>query len=174
LKEKVKEEFIASFEKAMIRAGATNYEQGMAQTIRAVTLAYSAMRRIRTQDELRKALDRLEPMSRSEERLALFFIRFLPQIVRILFRNVAKQADRELPSLHGGRPRVASPDKARTILDYIGDLHRKGCTFKVAKQRASMKFGCSHRTIERLWAKRHGIDEHDPTIQDVLVYLANG
>jgi hypothetical protein len=166
-----REKLLENFESAIIKMGARSYEEGLSAVIRAFALGYRSTKKIRTREHFRKALEQLEPLSRTDEKLATLAFKLLPHITRFLIAKFARQVEADLPSLPGGRPPVAPPDKAKAILDFVADLHRRGCSFKDAKVRAKLRFGCSLRTIERLWAKRHEIDDQDPTINDVLAYF---
>jgi hypothetical protein len=83
-----------------------------------------------------------------------------------------------LPALNSGRPPALSSQKANEALDYVSKLNRQGCTLEVAKSRAAQRFGCSLRTIERLWIKRESIDADEEivevTMNDALNYFSTG
>lgn len=174
MNEERREKAVSGFEKAIMVAGAENYEEGMKQATKFLRFALDGAESIQTKDGLRTVLDQLQPMSRSEERLALFMINQLPQLIRIGLKIASKKATKTLPSLPGGRPSRTNAPKAQEVVDWINDLHRKGTTFKAAKERASLKFELSSRTIERLWSNRASIPQDEPTIDDVLSFISKG
>lgn len=172
--EKSREEIVAALERAIALAGAKDYESGIEQAEKLLRFGLDGIERIRTRDALRKTLDASDQMSKHEQKLFLVFVKLLPQIFRLGLKKAAKDAERNLPALPGGRPRAATGNETKTIIDFVAKLHRAGVEFKVAKKRASMKFDVGLRTIERLWSKRATIEEYEPTVQDVITSISTG
>jgi hypothetical protein len=116
-------------------------------------------------------------MSKKDEAIALLISKSLPQLLRFGLKILAKSAASTLPQLQTGRPKVIPAHKAGEVLDYVSLLHRKGCQWEIAKQRAAQKFGCNIRTIERLWSKRESIKVNDLPIavsmDDVIKYFGS-
>ena len=174
MNEEVREKMVLAFENAVLVAGAQDYEAGVRQASKLIEFIQDGVQSIQTKDGLRKMLDSWLPMSKSEEKVALLALKLLPQLLRIGLKGAAKKAETTLPALPGGRPRAVSADKTQEALNHVSELHRKGCTFKVAKDRASMKYGLSQRTIERMWLNRESIQEVEPTVDDVLRFISKG
>jgi hypothetical protein len=132
---------------------------------------------IKTPEDLRSRLDSLPPMSKRDEAIALFISKSLPQLLRFGLKILAKSAASTLPQLQTGRPKVIPLQRAHDVLDYVSLLHRKGCSWEIAKQRAAERFGCNIRTIERLWSKRESIElDNAPiavSVDDVINYLGS-
>jgi len=170
----IREKIVTAIENGVRAAGAIDYEGGMKQAEKLIEFAYSGVRSIRTIEELRSALDSCPPMSKSEEKIVLLSMQLLPQVLRIGLKMAAKKATSTLPSSPAGRPRATTATETQELLIYISELHRKGCSLKVAKIRASMKYGHSPRTIERLWSNRGAIREDEPNIQDALRFIGSG
>jgi hypothetical protein len=174
LDEKLREKIIAAVEKSIQIAGAKDYQSGMVQTSKLLAYFYEHIESMKTPDDLRALLDRCPPMSRYEKALALVLAQNLHHVLRLGLKAAAKKAASDLPA--GGRPSALANDKALEALDYVSKLNRKGYPFEVAKSRAAHNYGCSVRTIERLWAKRESISEEmlpDVTIEDALRYLTS-
>ena len=94
-------------------------------------------------------------------------------LVRLLIEEGVKQVVADLPAYPLGRRRVLSLDESQKMLDFISGLHRKGTPLKTAKFRASQKYGCSLRTVERLWSKWDSIPAPEFRADDALKYLAH-
>ena len=174
--EKLREQIVVALEKAMKTVGAKDYESGMEQTSRLAAVVHESVESMKTLDDLRVLLDRLPPLTKREEVIALLIARNLPGVLRFGFKLAAKRAAADLPALNGGRPPKLSSQRAYEALDYVSKLNRQGCPFEVAKSRTAQKFGCSLRTIERLWKDRATflIDqgEADVTIDEALRYIS--
>lgn len=172
--EEVREKMISAIEKAAREAGAQDYEEGLKSVIKFTEFLNTNARSIQTTEGLRKVLDSCEPLSKSEEKLALFAMEHLSSILRICFKLAAKKAAATLPPPPSGRPPAFCARESEEVLDYISALHRKGSLLDAAKERASQKFGRSRRTIERLWSNRGSIAEDKPTIEAVISRISKG
>jgi hypothetical protein len=169
--EKTRERLVLAVENAIRVSGAKNYEAGMKQALKLIEFVHTGIRSIQTIDDLRTTLDSCLPMSKSEEKIAVLAISFLPQILRIGLKMAAQEAQRTLPALPGGRPRAITAIETAQVRDFVSKLIREGSTLKAAKDRASRKFVLSKRTIERIWSGRKAMPENEPTIKDALRYI---
>lgn len=172
--EKTREKMVLALDNAVRVAGAKDYEEGMRSAKRLFEILSIRVQSIQTIDDLRKMLDSLSPMSKRDEMLLLFAFKRLPQVLRIGLNVLAKKAVSTLPSPTPGRPRILTAQQTREMLDYVSHLQRIGCSLDVAKNRASQKYGCSGRTIDRLWPKRETIPDDEPTIEELLDFIAQG
>jgi hypothetical protein len=171
LEENVRERMVAALERTMVAMGAHSYEHGIAIALKLFRRLVEDLESIHTPDDLRKALDSLPAVSKMEGALNLFLMEHLPQVIRIGTMITAKTAAATLPAVTGGRPPAISENKRQEALDYVALLHRKGCTFEQAKERAALKFGCKKRTIERVWAERGSEQNSRVTMKEALAYL---
>lgn len=174
MNEKIREEMISAIEKALGEAGAPNYEDGIKTVLKLIDFLGDRVRDIQTTDDLRKALDACEPMSRSEERLALFAMQNLPALARVLLKMLAKMGASTFPPPPAGRPPAFGAHEREEVLNYIAELNRKGASLPAAKLRASQRYGRSRRTIDRLWSHRGDTAEDKPTIDAVISRIAPG
>jgi len=175
----MREKMIAAFDQAVRLAGAPGFEKGMeqARTVCGFLMNWAIMvnnfiQPIQTTDDLREALDSRMSLSENEQAYLLFTLENLPQMLRMGISAIAKKAASTLPPPSAGRKPALTAAQAQAALDYVSQLNRKGTPMPAAKYRAAQKFGCSRRTIERLWANRESIPvEEPPTIQDILTML---
>ena len=176
--EKLREKMILAFEKAVRAAGAKDYEEGMNSARKLIGWVHARAESIQNIEDLRATLDSIPPLSKRDEVIGLFIVNHLPQILRIGLKIAARKAASELPAFQAGRPPAIPARKSGEVLDYIAHLHRKGCTLDAAKMRTSLKFGCSLRTIERLWSKRESAEDDleiiEVTMDEALEYIAAG
>jgi hypothetical protein len=172
--EKMREKMVLALENAVRVAGARDYEEGMKQAKKLIDFADNGIQSIQTIEGLRKTLDSCLPTSKSEEKVVLLAIKLLPQLLRVGLKMAAKKAVSALPPPPAGRPRVTTANKTQEVLIFISELHRKGCSLKVAKGRASRRFEISLRTIERLWSNRGSVHEDEPTFKEVLRFIQTG
>lgn len=178
MNENVREKFVVAIQKSLRVVGAKDYESGMESAEKLLGWAHNGIQSIRTTDDLRAALDSVPPLTKREEAIALFLMNQLPQVIRMGLKIAAKKAAFTLPALQTGRPPAIPARKSGEVLNYIALLHRKGCTLDAAQMRSARKFGCSLRTIERLWSKRESVEDEDEivevTMDDALNYLSKG
>jgi hypothetical protein len=160
---------VAAAEQEILSLGEPTYEDGMKKAVKLLEFVTDHVRSIQTPDEFRTVLDACEPLSRSEETLMLFALRNLPSLVRVCFRMAAKSSAIDIPaSPPVGRPSALTAQQAKDAVDYIWELTRKGASTDAAKLRATQKFGCSRRTIDRLCANRDSEPEDKPSMADVI------
>lgn len=152
MNEKLREKIVIAFEKSIQRAGAKDYQSGMEQAGKVLAFFCERVEAMKSPDELRTLLDRLPPMSKHEEMIALVLAQNLHHVFRLGLKAAAKRVATDFPI--GGRPPALSNQDARVALDYVSKLNRQGCPLEVAKSRTAQRFSCSVRTIERLWAQR--------------------
>jgi hypothetical protein len=175
---KLREQIVSALEKAMKAVGAKDYESGMEQTSRLAAVVHESVESMKTLNDLRIMLDKLPPLSKQEEKIALLVARNLPGVLRFGLKLAAKSAAADLPALNSGRPPALSSQQAHEAIDYVSKLNRQGCSFEVAKSRTAQKFACSLRTIERLWKERASFldneEEPDATIHEALRYISSG
>ena len=176
--EKLREKFVSAIEKAILIAGANDYEQGMQTTRKLLEWANENVKSIQTLDGLRTVLDSCPQMSKREEMIGLFLTNRLPQVIRFGLKIAAKKAVETIPAMKGGRPPAIPPQRVYEVLDYVSTLHRKGCSWEAAIRRTAMRFEISERTIERLWSRRESISDDDVmpevTFEDAIGYLVSG
>jgi len=165
---------VSALEKAILSLGEPTYEDGMKKAVKLLEFVTNAARTIQTPDGLRSALDACEPLSKSEETIALFAMRNLPTLVRVCLKMAAKSAANDFPAPPTGRLPALKAQQAKDAVDYIWELTRKGASMDAAKTRAGQKFGCSRRTIDRLCANRDSLPEDKPTMADVIKQLTQG
>lgn len=173
--EEMREKMISAFEDAVRVAGAKDYETGMMQArnlivfvsglVEFVTRSICAMGTI---EGLRKMLDSMEEMSEEEAALLMLVLNQLPQLLRFGLMTVGKTAASTIPPPSGGRKPALTARQIKEALDYVSQLNRKGVSMPVAKARASQKFGCGLRTIERLWTNRESLPEDEPTMGELV------
>lgn len=78
----------------------------------------------------------------------------VPSLTRSLAIELAGRAKQNLPPSPGGRPRIATPERAQAVCGFIGRLFGQGVPLQAAKQRAAQRFALSQRTVDRIWAQR--------------------
>lgn len=173
--EKLREKLVNAVEKSFHVAGARDYESGIEQARKLIAFVYEGVNSMKTPDELRLLLDSFPALSKREELIGLFIAQNLPGILRLGLKLAAKKAASDLPGLKSGRPPALSLQQVHEALDYVSKLNRQGCPFEVAKLRTGQRFGCSPRTIERLWKGRAAFADDSPviapTIDEALSYL---
>lgn len=172
--EKMREKMVAAMEKAVMSLGEPTYEAGMKKAVTVLEYFANGARSAQTLDGLRNVLDGCEPLSKSEEAIALFAMRDLPSLLRVGLKMAAKKAAADLPAPPGGRQPVLTAQQAKEAVDYVWELTRKGASMDAAKLRACQKFGCSRRTLDRLCANRDSTPEDKPTMADIIKRLAQG
>jgi len=174
LNEKTREEMVAAVEQAILSLGEPTYEEGMKKAVKLLEFVTDRVRSIQTPDEFRSVLDTCEQVSWKDEKLMLFTLQNLPSVVRVCLKMAAKSAAIDLPAPPGGRQPALTAQQSTEVVDYVWELSRKGATMDGAKLRASQKFGCSRRTIDRLCASRGSIPEDKPTMADAISLLTRG
>jgi hypothetical protein len=170
--ERMRERMIAALEKAFCEAGSESYEDGIKVATKLTNWLSNGLRSIQTIEQLRQTLDSCEPISKAEEKLALFALEHMPSLVRVGLKLAAKKAAATLPPPPSGRPSALDASGKEAVLDYIAELIRKGASMEAAKLRAAQKFNCSKRTVQRLWTNRESIAEDKPTMDAVVARLS--
>jgi hypothetical protein len=168
LNEKTREKMVSALEKAILSLGEPTYEDGMKKAVKVLEFFTNGARSIQTPEGLRSALDACQPLTKGEEILALFAMQNLPSLIRVGLKMAAKSAAVDLPVPPSGRPSALTAQQAKDAVDYVWELTRKGASMDAAKLRASQKFGCGRRTIDRLCAHRDSEPEDKPTMKDVV------
>lgn len=176
MEDKMRERMIVAFDQAVRIAGASSFEEGMGQArmltglvIGWVHFVNNFIQPIQTVVDLRETLVSRMSLTESEETLLLLALENLPQIVREGFTMVAEKAKSTLPPPHGGRRPAFTAEESQKVLDYVSHLNRMGAEMPIAKDRAAQRFGCSRRTIDRMWTHRKSIPlEKPPTIQELI------
>ena len=95
-------------------------------------------------------MESVDPPTAGEERKILFAIRHLPQFVRITSEIAVTKLSDALPIFAPGHPQKITPEDCEKMCDFISLLHRQCVPLGDAKRRASQRFHCSLRTVERL------------------------
>jgi len=164
--EKYRERLIAAVEKSMKTVGANDYTSGMEQARKLIAFFYQGMEHLKTPDDLRALLDMCSPMSKREEAIYLLLAQNLHPVIRLGLNSLAKRASSNLPAFNPGRPPALTEKETREALDYVWYAIRRGYSMQVAKLRAAQKYGCSLRTINRLWVRRRDFtgEASEPTI----------
>ena len=170
--EEMREAMVTTFVEAMHNAGAENYEEGLAKVVKLIEIVHGWVVKIQTVEGLRATVAEMQPMSREEESIAPFLFRNLLAVVGLLVRSGANALAADLPAFPAGRPHTLSVEEIQELLDYISGLHRRGTNLTVAKVRASQRYSCSVRTVERLWAERHTVPAQEFKAEDVLKLFA--
>lgn len=173
--EVMRETLILAFEESICSVGAKDYETGMKQARKLIELiagiigiANRIVPSIETKEGLRRLLDSEMQWSKSEEVLFLQLLNQLPQLLRYGLTMTGKKAAETLPPPSTGRKPTLTARQSQEALDYISLLNRKGAPMSAAKGRAAQKFGCSRRTIARLWSSRKSIPEDKPSIENLV------
>lgn len=170
--EEFRERIIAACEDAFQKAGATSYQDAVDTTIRFLSSQAKELESIRSKDDLAKVLDSMPPLSKRDERLLSLALPVLPQLIRYILRAITQKASSALPSMSLGRPQAITGKAIDELLDLVSDLHRKGVPLRIAQQRASNRYGCSPRTVARLWASRGSPSADNPTVRDLLRHIS--
>lgn len=171
--EEMREKLIAAMERAMIDAGAQDWESGMAKATRIFEKLTDGVGRIDSKEKLRELLASSPPLSWKDQQILLFAFKNLWPLMRKLAQFLAQKATDTLPPLKGGRPPALSLDENLELLDHVATLHRKGSSMKVAQKRAAIKYGCSPRTVARMWKNRENPPEEPIKPEDVVAFLTN-
>lgn len=87
----------------------------------------------------------------------------------LAFREYLPQLQKEVAPINSGRPRALPSEKRRAVCKFISELHEKGVTLRISKQRATRNFSVSLATIERIWAGRK--KGHQPTVREAVKML---
>jgi hypothetical protein len=175
----MREKMVVAFDQDARMAGAPTFEKGMEQArtflgivTNWVIFANNFIQSIQTIEDLRETLDSRTKLSEKEQAYLLFALENMPEILRVGIIAIAEKAASTLPPPSAGRKPVLTALESQAALDYVSQLNRKGTPMPAAKQRAAQKFGCSRRTIQRLWAKRESIPlEDQPTIRDLFTMI---
>jgi hypothetical protein len=176
VEEKMVEKMIAAFDKDLRMVGAASFEEAIEQTIKLtgilsnwILFLHNFLQQHRTIESLRDALINESSLTERDESLLLFALENLPQMVREGLTVIAAGAKATLPPPRAGRRRVFTAADSKKVLDYVSYLNRSGATMPIAKVRAAQKFGCSKRTIDRMWTDRKStFSEGPPSIQALL------
>jgi len=174
LNEKTREKMVKAAEEAILSLGEPTFEDGMKKAVKLLEFVTDRVRDIQTPDDFRAVLDAFGPLPRKDEILTLFAMRNLPSLLRFALQRVAKHATADLPASPGGRLPVLKAQQAKEAVDYVWELNRKGAPMDAARLRASQKFGCSRRTIDRLCANRGSEPEDKPTMAEVIAAITQG
>ncbi len=164
MEDQMRERMVVALEQVVRMAGAPSFEEGMRQaktllgTVSSwILFANNFIEPIQTSEDMRKALDSRMSLSEGEQTLLLITLENLPQMLRLAFASVVKEVAATLPPAHVGRRPSFTPEESKTVLDYVSHLNRMGAEMPIAKDRAARKFGCSRRTIDRMWTHRKSI-----------------
>jgi hypothetical protein len=150
-------------------AGAADYDDGMRQ-FRAILLRLvEGSEAIKTREDLARTLNQLENPSLLQRQLMLGSMRYLPQILRRWLREGAEVAEEVIPAPPTGRPPVDLQARA-AVVEYVSELHKKGCSLELSKKRAGERFGFSESTVQRIWDDRGSLDDAD--FRSALRWLA--
>lgn len=170
--EKRLEEYVTAVEQTAMKCGARSYDEGLDQAIALLSRLQDFMESIRTKDALRSALASAEAPTKVEERMILFFIRHSPQFVRIVSGLAVSKFLAALPAFAPGRPEKIRAEDGEELLDLISALQRKSVPLGAAKRRAAQRFGCSLRTVERLWKGRKDPREETATPEEIADWVS--
>jgi hypothetical protein len=175
----MREKMVAAFDRDVRMAGAQNFEEGMEKAkmvcgilTSMIVFANNFIQEIRTVEDLRKKFDDRMSLSEREQAVLLIALENLPQMVRLGLTAFTQKFVSILPPLTTGRKPAISSGQAKEVLVYVSQLNLQGVSMPIAKTRAAQKFGCSRRTIDRLWANRSALtSESPPTIQELIDML---
>jgi hypothetical protein len=141
-------------------AGAADYDAGMRQFRGILLRLVERSEAIKTREDLARALNELENPSLLQRQLMLGSMRYLPQILRRWLREAVEVAEEEIPAAPTGRPPIDLQARA-AVVEYVSQLHKRGCSLELSKKRAGERFTFSESTVQRIWDDRGSIDEAD-------------
>jgi len=171
VKVELREEILTRFEKAIMHAGAENYDQGMQQFGKILEYLHKNFDPIRSKESFRAVFDDMPDPSRLELRLILGVLNFLPQIARYALKHLVTIAEDDLPAIPTGRKGLELQEKVR-IVDFVGNQLKHVRSLDRCIKTAAERFHTSESTVQRAWDDRTSIDPAD--FRSALRYLADG
>ena len=130
--------------------------------------------KIETKEALLVTLDSMQPLPPEIEQVLPKLIGQLPHLLQHGSKVVSDAAASNLPVAGTGRPRAATPEMAREVLNTVNKLWDSGCTLAVAKDRAAKIHGLSRRTVARISAQRGKAPARTVTLEDLISLLSRG
>jgi hypothetical protein len=168
----VRERIINAAEQALITVSGKSFEEGARFATKIVELVYTTVKQVQTKDELRKVMESAPEPSEHELQIILFAAENLPNLLRFGIKELSRRASTTLPTLQAGRRRKVTAQESRVVVNTVSELMVKGANLKAAKIRAAQQFGCSKRTVERIWSSRKNLPEAEITVADVLRFFS--
>jgi hypothetical protein len=165
------EKIVTGLVEAVRAVGADDYEAAMMKAKKIIGKVYDAIESMETIQKLRAAMDSADSLNPEDTAIAEFTVGVLPQLIRMALESGGKTLAADLPMHCPGRPRALKEEEHEEILDFILDLFRKKVPLTTAKLRASQRFGCSKRTIDRLWANRKSVPARGFKFDDAVKWL---
>jgi hypothetical protein len=170
MRRELQDRLLARVEELSLWAGSRSYEEGMEHVLRLLELLQKDISVIKTRDELRQVLEKLEDPTRFQERLILGVLKYMPQILRVWAKQLSEVAEDQLPAPPGGRPKV-DIQLQEQIVNYIAKLRFvDALSMEQSKERAALRFDVSATTIQRVWDDRTNSDPAD--IRSSMKYLS--
>lgn len=169
------ERMVTAIERTLRAIGTKDYETGIRQAGRFVEYAKDAsafaegvLPSIQSIEGLRQEIDLKLQLPPEQEDLVLFIMEHFLQIMRVAIEMFADRAASGLPYPNAGRRPAFTASQNREIVADILKAFGEGLSIPVAKLRASKKYGCSKRSIDRLWANRASIPKEDLSVEIVI------
>ena len=174
------ERMVTAIERTLRAIGTKDYETGIKQAARIVEYAKDAIAfvegvlpSIQSIEGLCQEIDWKLQVSPEQEDLVLFIMEHFLEIMRVAIEILADRAASGLPHPNVGRPPAFTASQSREILDSISKAIRDGLSISVAKLRASQKYDCSKRSIDRLWSNRASVPKNDLSVEIVVKQFLN-
>ena len=160
MRQDLRDKVLMRFDELAKWVGDEDFEDSVQHVLRTLVVFQEWVLKMKTRDDLKKFLDDMPEPSRTEEKLLLGTLRYLPLIVRVWIKRLAKIAYKKIPAPPSGRPGTDLRIRAR-VSAYVGKLHTEGYALEVSKKSAARKFALSEGTVQRIWDDRGSIDEAD-------------
>jgi hypothetical protein len=164
-----KDAIINELERALIVAGAKDYDSGMAAFGKILGWVQEHYHPMRSKQDFGALLDSFPDPSRLQMRFLLGTLKYLPQLARFFLKRAAEITEQDLPPIPTGRPGLDAFTKAQ-IIARIGKSHMNGYTLDQAKMAAAVKSKVSRSTVQRAWDDRGNRGAVD--FRSVLKFLA--
>ena len=115
-------------------------------------------------------LDQMPELSLLQRRLVFGTLKYSPQIIRFVLKEMSKTAEITLPEIPTGRPGMELQERSR-IVNFVGDQHKRVASLHRCMKVAAERFGVSEATVQRAWDDRTSLD--DAGFRSALKFLAD-
>lgn len=171
MKPSSRDKIIADLDKAVVLAGAADYDSAMAQFGKLLHWVQEHYHPMRSKSDLSALLDAMPEPSRVGMSFILGCLRFMPQIVRHFLKRTVEEIEDDSTKFPRGRPGLDAYSKVE-IVAHVGKRYTAGYTLDQAKKSAAKRFKMSEATVQRAWDDRGNRDAVD--FRSVLKYLSSG
>ena len=128
------------------------------------------MEPIQTREQVLQVMDATPDLSAKDEKLILMAFKYGRHIFRLGLLALLADVVKGLPRPPGGRKKMFTVQEETEVCEFISDLILKKVDLPLAYERTALHFGCSRRSVRRLWEDRDEIAEEirNPSFDDTL------